>query len=115
MTQSTKRVNPMSQDRRQRDMFTFFVGIMVGILGNFLVSTTIEIAKATFEKGNISDILWYWALMFIISSVFTFQLTKWAVRRFGIAERELRAFDIATIILVLLGFFVIVWDKFLRA
>jgi len=95
----------------KRDVLSFFVGIMIGILGNFLVSTAIEMSKAIFEESNF---LWYWALMFIFSSVFTFQLIKWAVRRLGIAQRELRAFDIATIILVLLGIFVIVWDKFLR-
>jgi len=93
----------------QRDVLSFFVGVMVGIVGNLLVSTFIEMVKAMFEKSNI---LWYWAIMFIFSSVVTFQLTKWAVRKLGIAQRELRAFDIATIILVLVGIFVIVWGRF---
>ncbi len=95
----------------QRDVLSFFAGVFVGIVGNLFVSTVIEMSKAVFEKSNV---LWYWAIMFIVSSIVTFQLIRWSMNNLGIAQRELRSLDYATIILVLVGIFVLVWDKFLR-
>jgi uncharacterized membrane protein YdcZ (DUF606 family) len=87
---------------------------MVGIIGNLFVSTVIEMAKAEFEPKSPSNLLWFWAVMFIGSSIVTFQLIKWAMRKFELSKRELHSFDYATIALVLVGIFVIVWDRFLR-
>lgn len=96
----------------ERDVFAFYAGIMVGLLGNLLVSVTIEMIKAMQETNGL---LQYWAIGFITSSIIFLQLTKWAMRKLGIAQRELRAFDITTITFILIGIYVIVWDKFLMA
>jgi len=97
----------MTLQRRERDWFILFVSVMVGVVGSLLVSCIIEMAKLAFEKFNIHDTYSYWAIIFILSSTFFFQLTKWAIRRLGVAQRELPIFDIATIILIVVGIFAI--------
>jgi uncharacterized membrane protein YdcZ (DUF606 family) len=98
----------------QRDVFALYIGVMVGIVGNFFVSTVIEMAKAEFEPKGPNNLLWFWAVMFIGSSILTFQLIKWAMKKFDLSKRELRSFDYASVILTLVGIFVFVWDRFLR-
>jgi hypothetical protein len=41
----------------QRDVFALYVGIMIGILGNFFVSTIIEMVKAEFEPKSPTNLL----------------------------------------------------------
>ena len=89
---------------------SLYLGIMVGIIGNFFVNVLFEMVNAFWSD---SAILWFWVLMFMVSSIVTFQLIKWAMKRFEIAPNTLRAFDFATVILILLG--ILVWlADFLR-
>jgi multidrug transporter EmrE-like cation transporter len=98
----------------QRDVFALYIGIMVGIVGNFFVSTAIEMAKAEFEPKSPTNLLWFWSIMFVAASIITFQMLKWAMKKFDLSKRELVFFDYATVILTVIGIFVFVWDRFLR-
>lgn len=98
----------------QRDVFALYIGVMVGIVGNLFISTIVEMVKAEFEPKSATNLLWFWSIMFIGSSIVTFQLLKWAMKKFELSKRELRPFDYVTIILVLVGIFVFVWDRILR-
>jgi len=98
----------------QREVLALYIGMMLGIIGNFFVSTIIEMAKAEFEPKSPTNLLWFWSVMFISSSIITFQLMKWAMKKFDLSKRELRSFDYATFILTLVGIFVLVWDRILR-
>lgn len=86
----------------RRDAFSFYLGIMVGVIGNFLVSSIFEFSKAILEKANW-NILFYWAIMFIVSSIAFFQTTKLAMGRFEIPPSLPQAFNIATVICIVLG------------
>jgi len=94
----------MEQNERA---FDFFLGAMVGILGNFLVSSIIELAQSSF--ANSSDlVISYWAFMFAFSSICFFQVVKIALKRFlGTQNISLRIFDIASVICFALGIFII--------
>ncbi len=98
----------------QRDVFALYIGVMVGIVGNLFVSTVVEMAKAELEPKSPTNLLWFWSLMFAGSSIVTFQLLKWALKKFDISRPELRGFDYVTVILVVAGIFLFVWDRFLR-
>ncbi len=98
----------------QRDIFALYIGVMVGIVGNLFISTIVEMVKAEFEPKSPTNLLWFWSIMFIGSSIVTFQLLKWALKTFNLSKRELRTFDYGTLVLTLVGIFVLLWDRFLR-
>lgn len=85
----------------RRETLSFYLGIMVGVIGNFLVSSIFEFSKAMFQRAEANMML-YGALMFIVSSVAFFQATKMALRLLNV-EVSLRMFDVATIVCVVLG------------
>jgi hypothetical protein len=99
----------MEQNERA---FDFFLGAIVGVLGNFLVSTIIELAQNSF--ANVSSIVViYWAGMFALSSIMFFQVMKMALRRFLDTQRiSLRSLDIASLICLALGIFIILLQYF---
>lgn len=94
-------------ERENREGFAFFVGVMAGFLGNLIVSTLIESLKAI--QGNDTFInVATWSLSFMISSAVFLQITKRAMRMFGISKDELGAFDKATAVFVFLGIAMII-------
>lgn len=95
----------------RRDILAFYVGVIVGVVGNLLASTIVEIVNNIFKGMNASGeiIIAYWGFMFAVTSVLFFGLIKWALRRLEVEERELRAFDIGIVVCVLVGIFVIVY------
>jgi hypothetical protein len=94
----------MEQNERA---FDFFLGAIVGVLGNFVVSAIIELAQSSFANSSDS-VISYWALMFMLSSIFFFQVVKIALRRFlGTQNISLRMFDTASGICFALGIFII--------
>lgn len=92
------------------ETLAFYVGIMVGVIGNFLVSCSVEIAKGVFEKAP-SHVIGYWGFMFILSSTGFLQLTKWAMNRLVTPTPRAfsRYFDIGTLILIGAGIVVLVY------
>lgn len=92
----------------KKETLAFYVGIMVGVFGNFLVSCIVEIAKGVFEKTP-SHVLGYWGLMFIFSSISFFQITKLGMKKLVAPKSLLSAFDVATIMCIILGIIVIVY------
>ncbi len=93
--------------------FDFFLGAMVGVFGNLFVSTIIEIGESVF--GNLSStIVSYWALMFTMSSIFFFQFTKYAVKKYLTTQESLWSFDWASFSCLVLGIFVIIWALLFR-
>ncbi|MFQ5821802.1 MAG: hypothetical protein ACE5I5_17585 [Candidatus Heimdallarchaeota archaeon] len=92
----------------RKSTFAFYAGVMVGVVGNLLVSCLIEMAKAIFEDSMLI-VLTSWAIMFIISSTIFFQLVKFAMKRLETPERVLWLFDFATGFSTICGIIVIVY------
>jgi hypothetical protein len=89
----------MTAQERGKD---FFYGIIDTIFGNFLVSSIIEYDNNVFVNGSRLAI-GFWALMFMVSSIAFFQVTKLILRDFEFQKSTLQKFDFATIVCVLLG------------
>ena len=90
----------------RRDVLAFYLGIMVGVIGNFLVSSIFEFSKAMFERAD-GNMMLYGAIMFITSSIAFFQATKIALGQLGF-RHPLRIFDVITIVCIVLGLIPIV-------
>jgi hypothetical protein len=87
----------------------FIYGIFVAIVGSLLVSSIIEFDNAVF--GNWSSlVIGYWNFMFILSSFAFFQVSKIIIKKYGVKKSTLRAFDIGTIVCILIGIYVMAWD-----
>lgn len=92
----------------KKETLAFYVGVMVGVMGNFFVSCSVEIVKSVFEKAA-SHIIGYWGFMFMLSSVLFFQITKWGMKKLEPRIHFLWLFHVATIICIALGIIVIVY------
>jgi hypothetical protein len=92
---------------RESEAFLFFVGIIIGVMGNFLVSTMVEMVNRLWQRIPYFDTLPYWAGLFIAASLIFFQLSKMAMRRLGI-QHGLGAFDWACVFCTILGIIAIV-------
>lgn len=86
----------------------FYLGIMVGVIGNLVASCLVEVANNIFE-GKSGMILGFWGFMFGASSVALFQITKIVLKHYGVAKSALKFLDPASIICIGLGVFVIVF------
>lgn len=100
----------MSNDTELRGKaFDFFMGVMVGIVGNFFVSSLIEMVKSLPSKDS-AVFTAYWAGIFIASSILTFQFSKYTLKRLKVTPKRLLCyFDVGTLILVGLGIFVMLF------
>jgi len=83
-----------------------FLGLTLGIIGNFLVSSVIELAKAITEKSPL-NILLIWVILFIASSIAFFQPTKHILKSLDVTK-SLWMFDVATLICIGLGILVLI-------
>lgn len=50
----------------------------------------------------------FWTFGFIVSSVLFFQLVKFIIKRFDTTQIALRAYDVATIVLIIVGIILII-------
>jgi len=92
----------LGQNERALD---FLYGALVGVLGNFLVSSIVGIDESIF--GNASSMaIGFWGFSFILSSLFFFYFTKQAMRRF-LPQSDLSPFNWAILICIILGVVVI--------
>lgn len=86
---------------------SFYAGVMVGVLGNFFVSSVFGMVNAVFE-GKPFGIFAYWTLGFIVSSALFFQVTKFIMERFGTHKIALHILDVATAIFTIFGIVMLV-------
>lgn len=89
----------------ERDAWTFFMGAIVGVEGSLLVTSIFEFAKLTLPNG-VGYAVFYWGLVFLISSIVFFWLIKKTLVRIGINVSS-RPFIVATAICIVLGIFMI--------
>ena len=86
----------------------FYLGIMVGVVGNLVASCLVEVANSIFE-GKSAMILGFWGFMFGASSVGLFQITKLVMKHYAVAKPVLKLLDLASVICIGLAVFVIVF------
>ena len=84
---------------------SFFVGVIVGVVGNLFASCLIEALNAMLESKPF-NFFFIWAVFLIITSVGFFQLAKFVMKIFKVPKKALYALDIATIIFAVV---VIIW------
>lgn len=80
----------------------FYVGVIVGIVGNLFASYLIEALNAQFENKPFG-IFSYWVFGLIATSFIFFQLTKFVMKRFGTPKKVLLFLDIASIVIPIVG------------
>jgi len=95
----------MEQNPRALD---FFMGVAVGILGNFVVSSITEFANGVFENSP-SHVLAFWGLMFMVSATSAFYITKVALIHHNMQRNLLAPFDFAMISSVAIGTYMMVY------
>jgi hypothetical protein len=88
---------------QEREAFLFFMGVIVGIVGNLFASALGELANIRLEDiPNAAHV--YWSLMFIVSSIILFPMIKYTFVKIGI-KSNLRILDYAAVILAIAGIF----------
>jgi hypothetical protein len=93
----------------KHDRLGFTIGILIGVLGNFVVSFFVEAIKAIPAKHQESLPTWAWSILFIVFSLAFFYLAKTALREvFG--AQILKRINIATVAFVITGVILIVTD-----
>lgn len=97
--------NDAKDVERNPDAWTFFMGAIVGVVGSFLVTSIFEFAKLTLPNG-VGYAIFYWGLIFLISSTVFFWLIKKTLVRIGINVSS-RPFIVVSTICILLGIFMI--------
>jgi hypothetical protein len=87
----------------------FTLGVMIGVLGNFVASFFVEAIRAIADKHLESIPAWIWATLFIVFSGVFFHFTKIAWREiFGMhSEKRL---NIAAIMFFIAGIVLIITD-----
>ena len=91
-----------------RNAVSFYLSIMLGLLGSFVTATLVEIGKGLLQNPLPKLEISYFAILFCASSFAFFQITKFAMERFGV-RRGLNAFDKAIAICIILGIYTIIW------
>jgi len=98
----------MTKSRRtakKRERYSFFAGVLIGVLGNFLASFFIEALK-TFTNSP-----WVWAVGFVLFSIGFGYISRETLREAFDAPRTiLRAIDRLTVGFIIVGFIMIVWN-----
>lgn len=90
----------MSKDESRKESIRLFIwGILISVLGSFLVSACIEsVNSITFVERT------EWDILLIISAIFFFWSLVGVGRKLGFSRSELKAFKIvATSIVALVG------------
>ena len=86
----------------------FYLGIMVGVIGNLVASSLVEVVNNIFE-GKSALVLSFWGFMFGASSVVLFQVTKMVLKHYSVTKPSLKFLDLASIICIGLGVYIIVF------
>lgn len=84
-----------------KDGKIFFWGIMVSIVGSMMVTSLFEFGNHTFSNSS-KDILGFYIIMFIASSIIFWQISKMALKEIGV-KKGLRRFDVATLVFAVIG------------
>lgn len=94
----------------RREEHMFFAGVLIAILGNYLISCLIEGIKALLEGAPPSHTS-VWATSFMVTSVSVFYIAKDTMRyMYKPPKSKLRVFDYLTVSFVLLGIFMMVYS-----
>jgi len=92
----------------KREEYFFFTGVLIAILGNYLVSCLVESLKTLIEDAPFSHTL-LWATGFIVNSVVVFQVAKQTMQyMYKTTKSKLRAFDFLAVGFVIFGILMIV-------
>jgi hypothetical protein len=84
-----------------KDGKIFFWGIMVSIVGSMMVTSLFEFGNHTFSNSS-KDILEFYTIIFVASSIAFWQISKTALKEIGV-KKGLRMFDVATVIFAVIG------------
>jgi hypothetical protein len=115
VTREEKPEQALKEEEPRGRGFDLFIGIIIGIIGSLLVSSIIEMVKDELSLASIPPAtqLAYWILTFILSSIFTFEFLKIAMRKYFAPKRFLRVFGVFDIaILPLMGSGIFVYGFF---
>jgi hypothetical protein len=88
---------------KNKDGWTFFMGVMVGFVASVVATSLFEFSKLVLPSGVGYGLL-YWGIMFFTSSIVFFWLIKGTLIKLGV-NVDSRAFGIVTGVCAAIGLF----------